>query len=245
MTSCNSTTLCPQAGSARSPNGSHYKASQESGAGFIIYESGALCHCSSHHLGAGTNNTAELYAVIYALRHVIELVRKRNPSASLLPAYLFSDSKCVLDLVEGKSKPRVNIRLVRTLMELVAQANTLTKVRYFKVPGHAKILENEIVDFIAKRGANGVTSTQPPPQHVLCKLRAETSQLDNIQTSLVRQRQPIPGIPSQPKPKKPKLQPKVPKLKPKAKRRKSYASANDHNNRKKLRTTSPITAAHT
>jgi ribonuclease HI len=151
-------------------DGSCYPETKESGAGFIVYVEKELRDTSSIYLGPGTNNTAELNAVIYSLRHIIELLRARSIDSSL-PAYIFSDSSYVLDLISGKSRPRANLALVRTLRELLPQLKALMEVKFHKVPAHANILQNEIVDLVAKRGAAKVTSTDHLPRHELIRLR--------------------------------------------------------------------------
>ena len=56
--------------------------------------------------------------------------------------------------------------LVRTLMRLVSTIKQTNSIRFIKVPGHANVLENELVDFLAKRGAKGSTSSEAPPNHL-------------------------------------------------------------------------------
>ena len=104
----------------------------------------------------------------YALRHVIELIRL-NTITSNIHVLLFSDSQYVLDIISEASNPRANLSLVRTLMRLVSTIKQTNSIRFIKVPGHAKVLENELVDFLAKRGAKGSTSSEAPPNQLFRK----------------------------------------------------------------------------
>ena len=118
----------------------------------------------------------------YALRHVIELIRL-NTITSNIHVLLFSDSQYVLDIISEASNPRANLSLVRTLIRLVSTIKQTNSIRFIKVPGHAKVLENELVDFLAKRGAKGSTtcSSEAPPNQLF--RRAYREALSNSYTS--------------------------------------------------------------
>ena len=75
-------------------------------------------------------------------------------------------SQYVLDIISEASNPRANLSLVRTLMRLVSTIKQTNSIRFIKVPGHANVLENELVDFLAKRGAKGSTSSEAPPNQL-------------------------------------------------------------------------------
>jgi ribonuclease HI len=145
---------------------------KESGGGYAVFRGPLpdIAHSSSHYLGKGTNNTAEAEAVCYALRHIINIVTLKMLE-TVLPVFFFTDSKYVLDLVNGVTTPRTNLVLIRKLKGLVVRAKAMVKISFFKVPGHANIFQNEVVDALAKRGAGGISSTFPLPLHVVAGLR--------------------------------------------------------------------------
>ena len=179
-------------------DGSCFPKTKESGAGFITLSDEKVSHYSSHYLGSGTNNTAELQAVVYALRHIIELVQMQVIPTQL-PIYIFSDSKYVLDLIKGASVARTNTTLVKKLLAMVVKGRSAALIEFFKVPGHADILQNEIVDYIAKRGAGGITSTDPPAEAILNQIRARVA----LVTASPRAKRKNALLPPSP-PKKPK-----------------------------------------
>ena len=47
------------------------------------------------------------------------------------------------------------------------KGSAFTVIHLIKVPGHATVPGYEVVDYIAKRGARGETSRDPPPESVL------------------------------------------------------------------------------
>jgi len=146
-------------------DGSYFATTEECGAGYLILNKKSFMRFYSVKLDNGTNNTAELSAMNYALRHVIELIRL-NTITSNIHVLLFSDSQYVLDIISEASNPRANLSLVRTLMRLVSTIKQTNSIRFIKVPGHANVLENELVDFLAKRGAKGSTSSEAPPNQL-------------------------------------------------------------------------------
>jgi ribonuclease HI len=107
------------------------------GAGIVIYKDGVLVHEESKPLGHGTNQQAELHAVILAMGLGIE-----RP-------VIFTDSAYCVGLLEQGWKARANT-------ELVAQARALkakTGAKIKKVAGHAGVEENERADRLAVHAA--------------------------------------------------------------------------------------------
>lgn len=91
----------------------------------------------SEYLGEGTNNIAELTAILRGLESVAD--RKR-------PVVVYSDSAYSIGLLTKAWKAKANQALVETLRGLTKQFGDL---RFVKVAGHAGIALNERVDFLA------------------------------------------------------------------------------------------------
>lgn len=93
----------------------------------------------SEYLGHGTNNIAELTAVLRAL----ESVRDRERTV-----YLYSDSSYALGLLGQGWKAKANRELVE---ELRALKERFSDLRLVKVRGHSGVPENERADELARQ----------------------------------------------------------------------------------------------
>jgi ribonuclease HI len=143
------------------------------GAGYAIIspENGPTYH-SSTFLNKASNNAAELKALSLATSHVTMIVSRshRRPPR---PVHLFLDNLYAKNIAEGKWIAKSNFLLVEELLKGIANLKSLTTVSLFWVPGHAGILENELSDFLAKRGANGLTSYGSPSEEELSAIRSK------------------------------------------------------------------------
>lgn len=99
----------------------------------------------SEYLGVGTNNIAELTAIIRGLEALP--TRER-------PVVVYSDSAYAIGLLTQNWKPKANQELVAHLRQLIRQ---FPEVRFVKVAAHTGIALNERVDQLAaaaiQRGA--------------------------------------------------------------------------------------------
>jgi ribonuclease HI len=91
----------------------------------------------SEYLGVGTNNIAELTAIVRALQ---ECPRDR-------PIVLHSDSSYALGLLGKGWRAKANQELVEDLRAL---ARNFADLRLVKVAGHAGVSENERCDQLAR-----------------------------------------------------------------------------------------------
>jgi ribonuclease HI len=91
----------------------------------------------SEYLGVGTNNIAELTAIVRAL----ELVPPERP------VILHSDSAYALGLLGKGWKAKANQELVEKMR---ARARPFKQLRLVKVAGHAGVSENERADALAR-----------------------------------------------------------------------------------------------
>ena len=92
----------------------------------------------SEYLGQGTNNIAELSAILRGLESIED--RKR-------PVIVYSDSQYSIGLLSQNWKAKANAELVAKLRGLVRQ---FTDLRFVKVAAHSGIPLNERVDELAR-----------------------------------------------------------------------------------------------
>ncbi len=92
----------------------------------------------SEYLGEGTNNIAELTAILRGLERVPDKSR---------PTIVYSDSQYSIGLLTQAWKAKKNIELVEELRALCREFKDL---RFVKVAGHAGIPLNERVDQLAR-----------------------------------------------------------------------------------------------
>lgn len=92
----------------------------------------------SEYLGEGTNNIAELMAILRGLQEVKDRSRA---------VYVYTDSQYSIGLCTKPWKAKANIELVA---ELRALCKTFPNLHFVKVAGHAGIPLNERVDQLAR-----------------------------------------------------------------------------------------------
>ena len=108
------------------------------GIGAVIVDDGERTELSEY-LGTGTNNIAELTAILRAL----EVIPPERRSA---PVIVHSDSSYSIGLLDKGWKAKANKDLVATIRQLTKK---FPKLRFVKVKGHAGIPENERCDELA------------------------------------------------------------------------------------------------
>jgi ribonuclease HI len=108
------------------------------GLGVVIID-GAERRELSEYLGHGTNNIAELTAILRGLESVTD--RRR-------PVVVYSDSQYSIGLLTQNWKAKANVELVAKLRGLTRQ---FVDLRFVKVAAHSGIPLNERVDELARR----------------------------------------------------------------------------------------------
>lgn len=96
----------------------------------------------SEYLGQGTNNIAELMAILRGLEEVRDRER---------PVIVYSDSAYSIGLLSKKWKAKANVELVARLRKLL---EAFADVRFVKVEAHAGIALNERVDELARQAVS-------------------------------------------------------------------------------------------
>jgi ribonuclease HI len=108
------------------------------GLGVVVIDGSERAELSEY-LGEGTNNIAELMAILRGLQHVKDRSK---------PVVVFSDSAYSIGLLTKAWKPKKNVELID---ELRALCRTFSDLRFVKVAGHAGIALNERVDQLARQ----------------------------------------------------------------------------------------------
>ena len=106
------------------------------GSGTIVIAPGGKIHESYAYLGQGTNNIAELTAVLEAL--------ERTPAGEAL--VLHTDSQYAIGVLTKGWKAKANVALI----EKIRAALRGRKVAFVYVPGHAGVPLNERADELAR-----------------------------------------------------------------------------------------------
>jgi ribonuclease HI len=107
------------------------------GLGVVIIDGGHRVELSEY-LGEGTNNIAELMAILRGLESVKDKQR---------PVVVYTDSAYSIGCITKPWKPKKNVELIDELREI---ARRFSDLRFVKVAGHAGIPLNERVDQLAR-----------------------------------------------------------------------------------------------
>lgn len=110
------------------------------GAGIVVIDAGRRVELSEY-LGEGTNNIAELTAVLRALDEL-------DPAR---PAVIHTDSQYTIGVVQKGWKAKANVELVAKLRAALG-ARPATRLVY--VPGHAGVILNERADTLAREAVS-------------------------------------------------------------------------------------------
>jgi len=105
----------------------------------------------SEYIGSGTNNIAELTAILRALEAVEEADQERR-------IHLYTDSGWSLGVLIGGWKAKTNLELIGGIK---AQMDRLPNLELLKIKGHAGHPGNEEADRLATQAARRESSAQP------------------------------------------------------------------------------------
>ena len=131
------------------------------GAGYVLREVGYgandYAYFSSISLGHGTNNLGELEALKAALTQVIS-----DPPPTNVPIVFLIDSQFALNIANSVHHSRAYPELAYDVarLRLTLQGTHRTILEW--TPAHFDFAINEVADDLAKRGAAGETSLDPP-----------------------------------------------------------------------------------
>ena len=108
------------------------------GIGVVILDRGERREISEY-LGEGTNNIAELTAVLRGLESIAPAERAR-------PVLLHTDSEYSIGVLSLGWKAKKNVELIAELRQLIGD---FPRLRLIKVPAHSGVPENERCDQLA------------------------------------------------------------------------------------------------
>lgn len=143
-----------------------------SGAGYFASTNNILeiasCRCLSHHIPLSTNNASELTALSLAAHHSAQTCSMLKQNHNTIPIiHFFVDNKYTINTAIRKHRVRAHKQIVNTLLHRLDTLSTLTEYHIHWVPGHAGVYGNEIADWLAKRGAKGISSMEQVPHSVV------------------------------------------------------------------------------
>jgi ribonuclease HI len=113
------------------------------GLGYVIVGTDGRHVQRGEPLGHGTNNIAELTAILRVLQ---------IQEGSAAPLVVFTDSTYAIGVLTAGWKAKANAELIT---EIKDRLRRFPRVELRKVPGHAGVPENELVDDLARRAAAG------------------------------------------------------------------------------------------
>ena len=121
-----------------------------SGIGVVIVDGQSKKELSEF-LGHGTNQIAELTAILRGLQEIGDRNR---------PVVVYSDSAYSIGLLTQNWKAKANVELVARIRDLVAE---FPAIRWVKVAGHAGVPENERCDELARMAVQTRSSSPTAP----------------------------------------------------------------------------------
>jgi ribonuclease HI len=118
------------------------------GLGYVIIGADGRRRQRGEPLGRGTNNIAELTAIL----RVLEL-----EESGAAPLVIYTDSAYAIGVLTAGWKAKANGELVAAIRRRLARRR---RVELRKVAGHAGVPENELVDDLARRAAAGQVAVE-------------------------------------------------------------------------------------
>ena len=123
-------------------------------------------YCSMD-IGPKSNNAAELHALMHALAHALDHLLKQNFPAFIKNIRIFIDNQYAIKTTVKEWVAKSNLDLIHQAQTLLCRLKQRFPTHLLWVPGHAQIPGNEIADWLAKRGAQGNSTYDPPPENIL------------------------------------------------------------------------------
>jgi len=123
------------------------------GAGVVFIQNSKIIHTISRNIGIGTNNAAELSAILFALQKIDSLKNAKQLFKHRIR--LYTDSQYCLGSIKKNWNAKKNIDLIREIKKLVNKFDHLT---FHHVRGHSGVWGNEMADAAAVKAKflNGV-----------------------------------------------------------------------------------------
>jgi len=115
-------------------------------------------------LGEATNNDAELCALHEAMQIMDNKIHLAPPHT---PIYVFIDSTTTIKVGLGYTRNTSMPVKANATVALLSKIACYNPIYLIWCPAHIGIIGNEVADFLAKRGASGVSSMECPPQAFL------------------------------------------------------------------------------
>ena len=134
------------------------------GAGIAAFRNDTCIFSRCVSLGIASNNVAELEGLSAACDHALRAMA--DPTHGHATNIFFCDNRYALSMAEGKWRAKSNRHLINHIADKIKALKLVSTVLLLWVPGHADIRQNELSDWLAKSGANGLTMQwDGPPLH--------------------------------------------------------------------------------
>ena len=100
----------------------------------------------------GSNNIGELWGPAMLIQ-LLEWHEAKTGTRHTGPIAIFIDSQLTIDVLRYKARPKANTGLVHAVRQIIRRRNQFSPVFLYWIAGHADVVENDMVDGCAKRGA--------------------------------------------------------------------------------------------
>ena len=114
----------------------------------------------SSFLDNATNNVAELHGLHHATTIMLEV---GNYIPDYVPFYVFIDNILTIRIGMGHVMCSFDPDMAKAIRTAIHSISQRHRVLLLWSPAHVGIPGNEVADFLANRGADGITSCDPPP----------------------------------------------------------------------------------
>ena len=144
--------------------------------------------CLSHHIPMSTNNASELTALSLAVDHSLRACIELRRVGDTIPViHFFVDNQYAINTANRKHRVRAHKRIVHTLLQRLDTLSTQTDYHIHWVPGHAGVFGNEVADYLAKRGAKGISSSDPVPYSVVRRIldKWDKTNLEKLDSKMI------------------------------------------------------------
>ena len=145
------------------------------------------CRCLSHHIPNSTNNASEITALSLAVDHSQRACVELRRAGDTIPViHFFVDNQYAINTATRKHRTRAHKQIVALLLSRLDLLDAIAEYHIHWVPGHAGVYGNEIADWLAKRGAKGVSSDDRIPLSIVQTILEKTDRdrLDKLNYKL-------------------------------------------------------------
>ena len=114
-------------------------------------------------------------------------IELRRTGDTIPVIHFFVDNQYAINTANRKHRVRAHKRIVHTLLQRLDTLSTQTDYHIHWVPGHAGVFGNEVADYLAKRGAKGISSSDPVPYSVVRRIlgKWDKTNLEKLDSKMI------------------------------------------------------------